>query len=189
MKKIYLFQANEPFNHDVFNGLINELIPGTDVFYEDDMNGSFTADAECAIALEKNIFSFHQGLGIIRISILVSHSLGELTQYCKRSFLDYFPNQCIYLSDFLYKRTSFGDFYFIHYLKQEFDSLDDELIETVGAFLRCGLNGLNTAKMLGIHRNTFNYRLNEFIEKTNCDIRDYHNAMVLELYFQFVKRH
>ncbi len=188
MKKIYLFQANEPFSHDVFNGLISELIPGTDVFYEDDMNGSFTADAEYAIELEKNMYSIHKALDV-RISILVSHSLGEVTQYCKRSFLDYFPNQCIYLSDFLYKRSSFGDFYYVHYLKTEFEPIDDELIETVGTFLRCGLNGINTAKTLGIHRNTFNYRLNEFIKQTNCDIRDYHNAMVLELYFQFVKRH
>ncbi|HBB05327.1 MAG TPA: hypothetical protein DCZ41_01870, partial [Firmicutes bacterium] len=42
-----------------------------------------------------------------------------------------------------------------------------------------------TAETLYIHRNTFNYRLNAFIEKTGLDIREYHNALLLEFYFQF----
>ncbi|MGN1075804.1 MAG: helix-turn-helix domain-containing protein, partial [Candidatus Enteromonas sp.] len=41
-----------------------------------------------------------------------------------------------------------------------------------------------SAQTLFVHRNTFLYRLNKFIELTNLDIRDYHNALLLELYFQ-----
>ncbi|MCQ2797332.1 MAG: helix-turn-helix domain-containing protein [Bacilli bacterium] len=188
MKKIFTFQSSEPFDHDVFNGLIGELIPGTEVFYEDNKSGSFLADSIFASIIENNIYAIHQALNV-RINILITHRFGELTDYCRRSVLDYFPNQCVNISDFLFKRTSFGDFYYIHYLKSEFDDVPEEILETVGAFLRCGLNGIETARMLGIHRNTFNYRLNEFIKKTDCDIRDYHNAVLLELYFQFVKRH
>ncbi len=187
MRKIYLFQANEPINRDVFDQLIKALIPETDIFYEDDKNGSFVADSLYEPTLENNIFSIHQTLGV-RISILAVHKLDNLTAHCRKGALDYFPNQCVFLTDILYKRTSFGDYYYVHYLKEEFDNVPDEILETAGAFLRCGLNGIETAKMLGIHRNTFNYRLKEFIELTDCDIRDYHNALLLELFFQFAKR-
>jgi DNA-binding PucR family transcriptional regulator len=46
------------------------------------------------------------------------------------------------------------------------------------------LDATLSAKRLFVHRNTFLYRLNRFIELTNLDIRDYHNALFLELYFQ-----
>ena len=54
---------------------------------------------------------------------------------------------------------------------------------TAGTYLRCGLDASLAANKLIVHRNTFNYRLNAFIARTGLDIRDYHNALLLELYF------
>ena len=48
--------------------------------------------------------------------------------------------------------------------------------------------GLLASEALFVHRNTFNYRLNAFIRESGLDIRDYHNALLLEIYFQLSPR-
>jgi DNA-binding PucR family transcriptional regulator len=88
------------------------------------------------------------------------------------------------MSDILMKEFSFGDFSSLPLLSQEFKAVPHELLLTAGAFLRCGLNASLAAETLIIHRNTFNYRLAQFIDITQLDIRDYHNALLLEIYFQ-----
>ncbi|MBP5090998.1 MAG: helix-turn-helix domain-containing protein [Bacilli bacterium] len=35
-----------------------------------------------------------------------------------------------------------------------------------------------------MHRNTFNYRLNRFVESTGVDVRYYHNALLLDYYLR-----
>lgn len=55
-------------------------------------------------------------------------------------------------------------------------------MQTGLTFILSGLNATLAAKRLYIHRNTFNYRLNKFIEQTSLDIRDFDNALLLYIY-------
>jgi DNA-binding PucR family transcriptional regulator len=52
---------------------------------------------------------------------------------------------------------------------------------TAKAFIDAGLNATRAAVKLYVHRNTFNYRLDKFIEQTGLDIRDYHHAFYFKL--------
>lgn len=53
---------------------------------------------------------------------------------------------------------------------------DQELKETIAIYLRHNLNTSSAAKELYLHRNTMQYRLDKFIEKTALDIKHFPNA-------------
>ncbi|MCY8607352.1 helix-turn-helix domain-containing protein, partial [Bacillus sonorensis] len=44
------------------------------------------------------------------------------------------------------------------------------------AYMQCNLNASLTAKRLFIHRNSLQYRIDRFIEKTGIDIRQFEEA-------------
>ncbi|MFZ3577328.1 PucR family transcriptional regulator [Virgibacillus sp. DJP39] len=58
---------------------------------------------------------------------------------------------------------------------------DKELLLTVETFLSCNLNITVTAKELYMHRNSLQYRIDKFIEKTGIDIRQFHQAATVYL--------
>lgn len=58
---------------------------------------------------------------------------------------------------------------------------DTELLQTVEAFFACNLNITVTAKKLYMHRNSLQYRIDKFIEKTGIDIRQFHQAATVYL--------
>ena len=96
----------------------------------------------------------------------------------------YYPGQVSFMSDLILKQMSFGDFSSFAFLSALFRSLPEELLETGKAYLSAGLDAKLAADLLIVHRNTFNYRLNRFIEASGVDIRDYHNAMLLDYYLR-----
>lgn len=58
---------------------------------------------------------------------------------------------------------------------------DDDLLKTIKTFIACNLNVSVTAKALYMHRNSLQYRLDKFSEKTGIDIRDFHQASAVYL--------
>ncbi len=185
MIKFYLFIASSPINRPIFEKNISSISEEKLAFcYKNEFEGHFLASDKFSSVLQQTIFNLHDALNM-NISVLVSHREGEFEEKMLKESLSYFPNQCLFLSDMLLKEVSFGNYSSIPLLANEFKGISQELLLTAGTFLRCGLNGLDTAETLYVHRNTFNYRLNSFIEETSLDIRDYHNALLLELYFQF----
>lgn len=63
---------------------------------------------------------------------------------------------------------------------------EKELLHSVAIFLRENLNLSETAKKLFIHRNSMQYRLDKFIEKTGLDIRRFDEAVKVYLALQVV---
>ncbi|WP_188456586.1 PucR family transcriptional regulator [Virgibacillus oceani] len=58
---------------------------------------------------------------------------------------------------------------------------DHELLHTIETFIDCNLNVSVTAKELFMHRNSLQYRIDKFIEKTGIDIRNFNHAMTVYL--------
>ncbi len=58
---------------------------------------------------------------------------------------------------------------------------DKELLTTVRAYLECNMNVSLTAKNLYMHRNSVQYRVDKFIEKTGIDIRNFKGAVSVYL--------
>ncbi|MFJ5715052.1 PucR family transcriptional regulator [Neobacillus sp. NPDC093127] len=58
---------------------------------------------------------------------------------------------------------------------------DPEMFATVKIFLENNLNASLTAKRLYIHRNTLQYRIDKFCEKTGIGLKDFHGAFTVFL--------
>ena len=58
---------------------------------------------------------------------------------------------------------------------------EPELIKSIKVFFDCNLNVSLAAKKLYLHRNTLQYRVDKFIEKTGVDIRLFNNAVSVYL--------
>ena len=58
---------------------------------------------------------------------------------------------------------------------------DDETLKMIETFVQCNLNISETAKRLHMHRNSLQYRLDRFFEKTGIDVRQFHQAMTVYL--------
>lgn len=64
---------------------------------------------------------------------------------------------------------------------------ESDMLETMETFMRSNLNISETAKALYMHRNTLQYRLDKFYEKTGIDVRRFHQAMSLYLIIKAIK--
>ncbi len=58
---------------------------------------------------------------------------------------------------------------------------DDDTLKMIETFVHFNLNISETAKELYMHRNSLQYRLDRFYEKTGIDIRQFHQAMAVYL--------
>lgn len=66
----------------------------------------------------------------------------------------------------------------IQVILQDFTTKQD-FLKTIHTFLTCNLNISETAKKLFMHRNSLQYRIDKFIEKTGIDIRQFHQAVTV----------
>ncbi len=184
MNKHYLFLSNIPVSKKPFEAALEGLgIDLETLAYYSPYEGELILPKESYSSFSSVMLPLREDLGG-SISFLATHDRGELSKKLLKDALAYFPNQAVFPTDVLMKEMSFADYTSVPLLSSCFSHLDHELLLTAGTYLRCGLDASLSAKELFIHRNTFNYRLNSFIEQTNLDIRDYHNALLLEIYFQ-----
>ena len=65
-----------------------------------------------------------------------------------------------------------------------YNRLSPETIETILGFINSNMNASKTAKTLYMHRNTLNYRLDNFIKKTEIDVRKFKGAIAIYLLFK-----
>ncbi|SER74295.1 PucR family transcriptional regulator [Salipaludibacillus aurantiacus] len=66
---------------------------------------------------------------------------------------------------------------------------DQELIDTVKTYLECNLNTTLAAKKMFMHRNTLQYRVDKFIEKTSIDIKQFPNAVAVYVILAAIDPH
>jgi hypothetical protein len=183
MTKYYLYETSGSFDEKAFRSALSSLGSPYDLTVLSPTKGFIIADENFLMGLGNLVLPLHDDLRVV-ITFLCAHANGPLEEKALKQAVAYFPNQALYLTDVLMKEFSFGDYSSLPLLSAEFKDVPHELLLTAGTFLRCGLNASLAAENLIIHRNTFNYRLARFIEKTGLDIRDYHNALLLEIYFQ-----
>jgi sugar diacid utilization regulator len=63
---------------------------------------------------------------------------------------------------------------------QEFAE-EEDILRTLQTFIRCNLNITLTSKELYMHRNSLQYRLDKFYEKTGIEIREFDQAITVYL--------
>ena len=143
--------------------------------------GVIEADAELAFDLSSiaPILSNDLGSGIVFVVSPIDNDIGHRAVLKARKF-----GTGVYeLADVIFLLIFDGDYSLVNALKAQLEGVSHDLINTADMFVKCGLNASRAADKLYIHRNTFNYRLQNFINITDLDIRDYPTAQ----YYQIVR--
>lgn len=183
MIKYYYFTSPFKLNKSAFDDIIRKSYSQyIEIEYSDDFSGVILADENFFVRLNSivDILSMDLGSNFIFLETYKLSTLAEKTllKLLKDKKYGSFAASLVIL-----QYTLANDFELFNILKKEFSSIDKELLNTAFAYLQCNMNASLASKTLYIHRNTFNYRLNKFIEKTSLDIRDYNNSIFLLTYY------
>lgn len=187
MIKFYLFKSEEKLEPKVFENLITN-------FYQGEYDLTFTS-ANAGFIVTEDRFAF---LLAETVSI-ISHDLGtKIVFVCahdenpiSRCALDYaFTNLqgFHFLSDVVFEMLLSDLPGTKKIVITEFSHVPHELLLTAQAYIKAGLNAKAASDMLYIHRNTFNYRLDKFLQMTNLDLRDYWNAFYFNTYLRLLNK-
>ena len=65
------------------------------------------------------------------------------------------------------------------------DKVSSEVIHTVREFISNNMNSSSTSKKLFMHRNTLNYRVDNFIELTNINVKTFKGANAIYLLYKY----
>jgi DNA-binding PucR family transcriptional regulator len=61
----------------------------------------------------------------------------------------------------------------------------EDVIDTVLAFIKNNMNSSLSAKRLYMHRNTLNYRIDNFVEKVHINVKDFKGANAMYMLYQY----
>ena len=176
MNKYYHFIANKDLDIKYINDFLSESFKKHfSIYMFDKRSGYIIADESLYDRLETILPLINIDNDAV-ITFLCSHIDNSLIRYVINKLSKRNSGTIKHLSDFLLDLIVEGDDSFYPLVKQEFENVSRELIMTAKAFIDSSLVALDASKKLYVHRNTFSYRLDKFIEATNLDIRDYHFA-------------
>lgn len=96
--------------------------------------------------------------------------------------LDWVPGQITELGDLLILAHHHNDSRLAQAIERVLSSVEKDVLETARMQLLTGGNGVLAAQLLYIHRNTFRYRLDKFIQQTGIDLREPTLAYALKVY-------
>jgi DNA-binding PucR family transcriptional regulator len=106
------------------------------------------------------------------------HAIGE---FASQLGLKTNPGKVDTIADLVLQTMLEGNHSFVRYIYEEFQLVPRHLMQTASTLISCDMKATNASKKLYIHRNTFAYRLNQFIELTGLDIRLHDHALFFTL--------
>ena len=188
MDKFYLLQSSSPFPKEgVFHTLSETGIDIRTINFLSPTKAIFKAPASYYPELRTLFAYFKAYVSSAQVSVLICHAHTEFEDRLSDLALAYFPNAASFPNEIIMKEVSYDNYASYSSLMALFRpvSHDEDLFAAAKVYLACGMDACLASKALGVHRNTFNYRLNSILEKTGVDLRDYHNALLFEIYLQF----
>ena len=185
MSHLVLFLSSKPLDGTLFPRALAPF--GEELHFQSEQAGSFLLPERKIALFSRKVASDPSSFGGDTAFLIAPKEDGFSAKLLHEA-LEFFPNQVKYLSDIILKEMSFGDYSSLPFLSALFRDLPEEWIYSVEKYLECGLDALLASDALYIHRNTFNYRLAQFRKRCGIDVREYHGALLFELYLQFVRK-
>jgi len=103
-----------------------------------------------------------------------------------KAFIKHLPKKIHYLDDVIVHAVLEKDAQlkkaFIDYIAS---CVNAEVIHTVREFIQNNMNSSVSAKKLYMHRNTLNYRIENFIEATHINVKTFKGANAIYMLYQF----
>jgi hypothetical protein len=183
MRKIAGYQLSEGVSEKSFSESCALIFDSTKtVTVLSKSHGYFELEEEDLGLIEVLMSHLNQTLGIV-MTVVITHRWDDVAYQGLNVAVRHNKGSMIYLADaLLYERIE-GENTLFTSLDKQFEPLSRELVQTAEAFITSGCKATFAAARLYIHRNTFAYRLHQFIEKTQLDIRDFHHARLFQLWW------
>jgi predicted transcriptional regulator len=113
----------------------------------------------------------------IKFHALKTYRIHAMGEFASQLGLKNNPGKVDTIADFVLQTMVEGNRYFVKYIYDEFQLVPRHLMQTASTLISCDMKATRASKKLYIHRNTFAYRLNQFIELTGLDIRLHDHAL------------
>ncbi len=174
IEKAYIKMMNKD-NRNLFKQIIENNFTNYELDWDNDVGSLMVIDCESfQWQLVKLLSMAFQDFNI-EASILIVPFFDSL--FIK--YLDKINNQ-VYTAFELFVRN-LQDSRIIQDGKHIINQLGQKNVDTLKAFLICNANSCVAANELYIHRNTFNYRMNQLTQFSHIEIRDLNTLMFLKL--------
>ena len=109
----------------------------------------------------------------------------ELSERIK-SFIEYLPYGTYFLEDIITYVVLKDHKQLKDEMKKYIQSkVNNEVIHTVREFIENSMNSSLSAKKLYMHRNSLNYRIDNFIEATNINVKTFKGANAIYMLFKY----
>jgi hypothetical protein len=119
----------------------------------------------------------HQG----RLHGLITYRLHGLGEMASKLGLKRNQGKIEHLSDLMLQLMIENHWDLLPLIQEEFNKVPRHLMLTAMMLITCDMNATKASEKLYIHRNTFAYRLNQFIQLTGLDIRRHRYALFFTL--------
>ena len=190
MKTLHCFYlaSDQPFQEKTFRPMLAEVIghPITLQVIQKSQWAFFSSeDAKTPI---QSFLDLYQQEHNVKIHLLKSYRLHALGEKASLLGLKLNPGKIDHLGDFLVQLMIEGNMSLIPFIQAEFANVPRHLMQTASMLLLSDMNATVASQRLYVHRNTFSYRLKQFITLTGLDIRIHDHALFFTLVEKLMMR-
>ncbi len=178
MKKVIGFELQENIEFQLFNDLCSDIFSDIELEMHTNFYVILVIEAN-EIFLLKTLKSHMEDSGF-NLTGVISYQDDDVLKEALSFAKVVAANQIVHLADIVLLESIHNQQTIIRLLDATFRNVSFDYIITAQAFIEQACNALLASEALYIHRNTFSYRLNKFIDQTNLDIRDFHNARLFQ---------
>jgi DNA-binding PucR family transcriptional regulator len=177
----YYVRSIQPIHEKTFRPLLEEVI-GQKISIQVLSKSLvvFQTNQDHDDALQTFLDTYQQEFNI-KFHALKTYRLHAMGDFASQLGLKTNPGKVDTLADFVLQTMLVGNRIFVRYIYEEFQSVPRHLMQTASTLISCDMKATNASKKLYIHRNTFAYRLNQFIQLTGLDIRLHDHALFFTL--------
>jgi|GEM_PF-791127 len=177
----YYLICQSPFTDDPFRKIIKDVLgqPITWHRLHKDQVAFFT-NQDSRTNLQTFLDTYQQEYNL-KFHLLKSYRLHTLGEYASRLAIKKNPGKVDSLGDLMLQLIFDGNQALTPYIAEEFSQVPRHLMQTASMLLASDLKATVASERLYVHRNTFAYRLNQFVNLTGLDIRQHDHALIFTL--------
>ncbi len=177
----YYLVAQAPFMDEPFRQNIKDVMgqPITWHRIHKDQVAFFSQD-DRHTSLQTFLDTYQQEYNL-KFHLLKTYRLHPLGEAASRLAIKKNPGKVDSLGDLMLQLIFDGNQILSPLIKEEFSQIPRHLMQTASMLLACDLKATVASERLYVHRNTFAYRLNQFVNLTGLDIRQHDHALLFSL--------
>ncbi|MEY3432048.1 MAG: hypothetical protein RIS53_946 [Bacillota bacterium] len=177
----YYLTAQSPFPDEPFRATIKDVLGQSITWqriHKDQV--AFFSQQESRTNLQTFLDTYQQEYNL-KFHLLKTYRLHALGENASRMAIRKNPGKVDSLGDFILQLIFDGNQALMPLIKEEYSQVPRHLMQTASMLLACDLKATLASERLYIHRNTFAYRLNQFVNLTGLDIRQHDHALLFTL--------